>query len=103
MAYHPQADGQTEIMNQTLEISLWAYIGPDWDDWTSSLDGLVLSYNSTLHTATGFAPAYLLRGYILITESSLIHSPESIPCPTNQASESRTNLSDNETLRPEAS
>jgi len=56
-AYHPQADGQTEIMNQTLEISLRAYIGPDRDDWTSSLDGLALSYNSTPHTATGFAPA----------------------------------------------
>jgi len=82
-AYHPQADGQTEIMNQTLEISLRAYIGPDRDDWTSSLDGLALSYNSTPHTATGFAPAYLLRGYVLITESSFIHSPESIPRPTN--------------------
>jgi hypothetical protein len=32
-AYHPQADGQTEIMNQTLEISLRAYIGPDQDNW----------------------------------------------------------------------
>ena len=90
-------------MNQTLEISLRAYIGPDRDDWTSSLDGLALSYNSTPHTATGFAPAYLLRGYVPITESSIIHSPESIPRPTNHVSEDRTNFSDNETLRPEAS
>ena len=60
MAYHPQADGQTEVMNQTLEISLQAYIGPNRDNWVSSLDSLALSYNSTPHTATGFAPAYLL-------------------------------------------
>jgi hypothetical protein len=102
-AYHPQADGQTEIMNQTLEISLRAYIGPNRDDWTSSLDGLALSYNSTPHTATGFAPAYLLRGYVPITKSSLIHSPEGIPRPISQTSENGINLSDDETLRPEAS
>src|SRR6202034_788094 len=71
MAYHPQANGQTEMMNQTLEISLRAYIGPNRDNWVLSLDGLALSYNSTPHTATGFAPAYLLRGYVLITGSSL--------------------------------
>ena len=59
--YHPQADGQMEIMNQTLEISLRAYVGPKRDNWVSSLDGLSLSYNSTTHTATGFALAYLLR------------------------------------------
>jgi len=99
-AYHPQADGQTEIMNQTLEISLRAYIGPDRDDWVSSLDGLALSYNSTHHTATGFAPAYLLRGYIPITGSSLIHSPESVPRPLNQT---ELNSSGDKTLRPEAS
>ena len=29
--YHPQADGQTEIMNQTPEISLRAYVGPNKD------------------------------------------------------------------------
>jgi hypothetical protein len=62
MAYHPQADRQTEIMNQSLEISLRAYIGPKRDNWVSSLNGLALSYNSTPHTATSFSPAYLLRG-----------------------------------------
>ena len=77
-AYHPQADGQTEIMNQTLKISLQAYVGPNRDNWVSSLNGLSLSYNSTPHTTTGFALAYLLRGYIPVTSSSLIHSPESI-------------------------
>jgi len=98
-AYHPQANGQTEIMNQTLEISLRVYIGPDWDDWVSSLDGLALSYNSMPHTATGFAPGYLLRGYIPITGFSVIHSPKSIQRPLNWT---ELNSSDNGTLRPEA-
>ena len=77
--YHPQADGQTEIMNQSLEISLRAYIGPKQDNWVGSLNGLALSYNSTPHTATGFLPAYLLRGYVPVTGSSLLNSPDSIP------------------------
>jgi len=59
-AYHPQADGQTEVLNQSLKISLRAYIEPSRDDWASYLDALALSYNSTPHTATGYAPAYLL-------------------------------------------
>jgi hypothetical protein len=76
MGYHPQANGQMEIMNQTLEISLRAYVGPNRDNWVSSLNGLSLSYNSTPHTATGFTPAYLLRGYVPVTSSNPIHSPE---------------------------
>jgi hypothetical protein len=60
MAYHPQADGQTEVLNQPLAISLQAYVGPSGDDWASYLDTLELSYNSTPHTATGYALAYLL-------------------------------------------
>ena len=66
----------------------------------ASLDGLALSYNSTHHTATGFAPAYLLRGYIPTTGSSLIHSLESIERPLNRI---ELNSSDAGTLRPEAS
>ena len=77
--YHPQADGQTELMNQSLEISLRAYIRPKRDNWVGSLNGLALPYNSTPHKATGFSPAYLLRRYIPITGSGLLHSPDSIP------------------------
>ena len=98
-AYHPQADGQMEIMNQTLEISLRAYVGPNRDNWVSSLNGLSLSYNSTPHTATGFTPAYLLRGYVPITGSSLIHSPENI----SRYSEASYSLTENDLLCPEAS
>lgn len=62
-AHHPQADGQTEIMNQNLEIALRAYVGNDRDDWSEYLDALKLAYNTSKHSSTKFAPAYLLRGY----------------------------------------
>ena len=54
MAYHPQADGQTEVFNQSLKISLRAYVGLSRNDWVNYLDALALSYNTTPHMATGF-------------------------------------------------
>ena len=54
-----------------------AYVGPRRNDWVNYLDALALSYNTTPHTATGFAPAYLLRGYIPTTGSTLVHHPKS--------------------------
>src|ERR1700683_3818801 len=83
-AYHPQVDGQTELLNQSLEISLWAYVGLSRNDWAKHLDALSLSYNSTPHTATGFTPAYLLRGYTPIKGSTILHSPEPIPRPSGK-------------------
>lgn len=80
-AYHPQADGQTEIVNQGLEITLRAYIGPSRDDWTKHLDGIALAYNSTPHTSTGFSPAYLLRGYTPMTAANILGGQKSIPRP----------------------
>ena len=80
-AYHPQADSQTEVLNQSLEISLLAYVSPNRNDWVNYLDALALSYNTTPHTATGFAPAYLLRGYIPTTGSTLVHHPKGITRP----------------------
>ena len=77
-SYHPQADGQTEILNQGLEISICAYIGPDRDDCSEMLDTLALSYNSSSHTATGFSPAYLLRGFQPITSTAMLSQPPNI-------------------------
>ena len=82
-AYHPQADGQTEILNQTIEIALRAYIGPSRNDWEQHLDALSLAYNSSPHTATTFAPAYLLRGFTPVTFSTLLNPPSHIPQPSS--------------------
>jgi hypothetical protein len=77
--YHPQANRQTEVLNQSLEIALQAYIRPSRNDWEKYLDALALSYNSTPHTATGLAPAYLLRGYTPVTGSTLVHKLKAFP------------------------
>jgi hypothetical protein len=62
-AYHPQADGQTEILNQTLEVAIRAFTNFDWNNWNSLLTKLSFTYNNTPHTATGYTPAYLLYGF----------------------------------------
>jgi len=67
---------------------------------------LALSYNSTPHTATGYAPAYLLQGYTPITGSTILHSPDSIDRPFKNPSQSKLNCSAilediNRSLRPE--
>ena len=77
-AYHPQSNGQTEVLDQSLEIPLCAYVSPSRNDWANYLDALALSYNTTPHMATRFAPVYLLRGYIPTTGSTLVHHPEGI-------------------------
>ena len=97
-SYHPQADGQTEVMNQALEISIRAYIGPERDDWSDLLDALALSYNTSPHTATGFSPAYLLRGYHPITGSTLLMSPQAIERDDIQESSTRHEVLDEKAL-----
>ncbi len=71
-AYHPQADGQSEIMNQTLEVALRAFVSPELDDWSNLLPAFTFAYNNMEHTATGFAPSYLLRGFQPLTPSDLL-------------------------------
>ena len=75
-AYHPQTDGQTENLNQTLEIALRAYIDESMDNWTQLLPSFTLSYNSIQHSTTGFSPAFLLRGYKPRTPNTYLQNTE---------------------------
>jgi len=80
-AYHPQADSQTEILNQTIEVTIRAFINLNRDNWASLLPYLAFAYNNTPHTATKFTPSYLLYGFHprapinLLTNESSIERP----------------------------
>jgi transposase InsO family protein len=74
-AHHPQADGQTEVMNQILETALRCYVAPEKNDWSNLLNAFMLSYNNTPHSATGFTPSFLLFGFFPRTETTIFHQP----------------------------
>src|SRR6202165_5370077 len=62
-AYHPQADGQTEILNQTIEVALRSFTSKERGDWSIHLPYLAFAYNTTPHSATKYAPHFLLTGF----------------------------------------
>jgi hypothetical protein len=59
-AYHAQADGAAERMNQTLEVALRFYINQKQNNWHRHLGLIELAYNSARHPGTGFSPFQLL-------------------------------------------
>ncbi|KAL8441241.1 hypothetical protein Emed_007593 [Eimeria media] len=61
-AFHPQTDGQTERMNQTLERMLRTFIQLDQAQWENLLPALGLAYNSTPCASTGLSPFQVLIG-----------------------------------------
>jgi hypothetical protein len=62
-AYHPQTDGQTERMNQTLEQYLRHYINFRQNDWVSLLPIAQLAYNRTTTETTKVSPFFANYGY----------------------------------------
>jgi transposase InsO family protein len=61
-AYHPQTDGQTERMNQTIEQYLRAFINFRQDDWKEWLPLGEFAYNDSEHAATKQTPFFINTG-----------------------------------------
>jgi hypothetical protein len=61
-AYHPQTDGQTERLNQTLEQYLRSYVNHQQDDWVRLLPLAQFAYNSATTETTGVSPFYANYG-----------------------------------------
>ena len=61
-AYHPQTDGQTEIVNQWLEQYLRIYTDVTQSDWSKKLSEAEICYNSTKHSTTKHSPIYAYTG-----------------------------------------
>ena len=71
-SHHPQTDGQTEKVNNSLEVALWAYMANDRCSWASWLGPLAAAYNSTPHSSTGYLPNFLLLGYSPHTKAQVM-------------------------------
>jgi hypothetical protein len=62
-AYHPQTDGQIELVNQCLEMYLRCPVGDSFAKWKSWLAQAEFWYNSTHHSALGCSPFKALYGH----------------------------------------
>jgi hypothetical protein len=62
-AFHPQTDGQTERLNQTLEQYLRNYINHKQNNWVEWLPLAQFAYNSAKSEATGTSPFFANFGH----------------------------------------
>ncbi|MCH79856.1 Ty3/gypsy retrotransposon protein, partial [Trifolium medium] len=61
-SYHPQTDGQTEVMNRTIEQYLRAFVHEKPSQWASLLPWAEYHYNTSVHTASGLSPFQVMFG-----------------------------------------
>ncbi len=62
-AFHPQTDGETERVNQELEIYLRKYCGTKQHEWDKYLKNAEFAFNCQKHSVTSQLPFYLWYGY----------------------------------------
>ena len=75
-AFHPESDGQTERVNQTLEQYLRAFVNYKQDNWSELLSFAEFAYNNAPSSTTGMSPFFANFGYhpkqdYLINENDL--------------------------------
>lgn len=63
-AYHPESDGQTEIVNKIIEHYLHAVVHNNPRSWSKLLPWPELWYNTSFHHSIGMTPFQALYGRI---------------------------------------
>lgn len=76
-SFHPQTDGQTERVNQTLEQYLRIYLNYEQNNWEQLLPLAQFCYNDATHSSTKITPFFANSGqHPLLNLSPLPHAPK---------------------------
>ena len=61
-SYHPQIDGQTEVVNRTSEQNLRCFAGDQPRKWLEWIPWAKFSYNTFIHSSTKMTPFEVVYG-----------------------------------------
>ena len=73
-AFHPQTDGQSEVMIRTLENFLRPYVERNPSCWVKQLPLAEFAANNAVNASTGYTPFYLKAGQDPAVPMSLLES-----------------------------
>lgn len=62
LAYHPQMDGQIEVVNRSLGNMLRCLVGNTPSNWDMALTHTKFAYNDSPNNSTGLIPFYIIYG-----------------------------------------
>ena len=84
-AFHPESDGQTERVNESVELHLRIFCGYLKNDWADLLPMAGFAYNSTHHSSIAMSPFFANHGYhprmsITVEDSTAPDAEESLRC-----------------------
>ncbi|MCH79873.1 retrotransposon protein [Trifolium medium] len=77
-SYHPQTDGQTEVMNRTVEQYLHAFVHEKLSQWFSLLPWAEYRYNTSIHAASCLSPFQVMFGKVVPSIPAYITGTSSI-------------------------
>jgi hypothetical protein len=62
LAYHPQSDDQSEVINKVIVMYLWCLTGDNPKEWTHWLPWAEFCYNTSYHRSINTTPFKLVYG-----------------------------------------